>query len=310
MEKGYIILAHRNPEQLYRLLKRLDDNHATFFIHIDKKVPITYFNRLLEFRDKIHLVDRVVSNWAEFGLVQATINALKAIKETGNSFDRIILLSGQDYPIKNNQYLDTFFSSSTYKVFIESVIIPDFKRWKPGGGMYRINKYFFGLKSYQRYSAKALNFLGIILPFFRRNAPRKYIPYAGSQWWIIDMHALNYILEFIKANKSYYSFHKSTFAPDEVFFHGILLNATDPQLKESISNEHLHFMNWEDTSKGHPETLRKQDFENISQSKALFARKFDPSVDEEVLDWIDRNCLAEKKPAIEPVAENHHPHYH
>jgi hypothetical protein len=37
MKKAYIILAHKQPELLYKLVEKLDANQSTFFIHIDKK---------------------------------------------------------------------------------------------------------------------------------------------------------------------------------------------------------------------------------------------------------------------------------
>ena len=294
MEKAYIILAHRNPTQLVRLLRKLDDDHSTFFIHIDKRVPMTAFSGLMNFGEKVHLVKRVISNWATFGLVQATINALQEIRQSSLPFQRIILLSGQDYPIKTNKFINDFFTSTPYSVFIESVMLPDYNRWKPGGGIYRVNKYFFGFHQYQKLTAKTFNMLGIIVPFLKRKAPGTMIPYAGSQWWTIDMYALNYILDFLKNNSAYRRFHKATFAPDELFFQGILLNAKDEKLLNSIANDHKRYINWEDTRQCHPEVLQKYDFDEIEKSDALFARKFDAEVDDEILDLIDSRCLSTK----------------
>ena len=89
MEKAYIILAHRNPIQVYRLIRQLDDHQSTFFLHIDKKVRVGAFTGLLEFGAKVKLVKREFSSWASFGIVQATINALEAIKTSGLPVQRI-----------------------------------------------------------------------------------------------------------------------------------------------------------------------------------------------------------------------------
>ena len=43
MQKNYLILAHRNPEQLCRMIKALDDGNSKFFIHLDAKTPIEPF---------------------------------------------------------------------------------------------------------------------------------------------------------------------------------------------------------------------------------------------------------------------------
>lgn len=82
MNKAYIILAHKQPEQLYRLVEKLDDNLSTFFIHIDKKKSLTDFSSLLDFGNKVEFIKREASNWGEIGIVMAILNALKAVKES------------------------------------------------------------------------------------------------------------------------------------------------------------------------------------------------------------------------------------
>ncbi len=105
MHKAYIILAHKEPEQLYRLIEKLDDNSSDFFVHIDKKIDLSVFNKLIDFKDKVHITKREESNWGEIGIVKAILSAFEAIKKAGKVFEQIILLSGQDYPIKSNDYL-------------------------------------------------------------------------------------------------------------------------------------------------------------------------------------------------------------
>lgn len=290
MQKAYIILAHRNPEQLHRLISRLHDNSSTFFIHIDKKVPLAAFSSLSEFGDKVQYVDRVYSEWASFQLVEATLNGMKAIRAAKQHFDVITLLSGQDYPIKTNNFLDDFFRDSPYTVFIEYFTIPNYERWQGRGGLFRIDKYFFGFKFYQRYSAKALNFLASFIPKLRRKLPYNLIPYGGSQWWIMDMYALNYILDFINENPAYTSFHKATFAPDEIFFHTILLNSEDERISKSIVNDSKRYMHFK-CKELHPDILTKADLDRIKNSDALFARKFDCEEDSNIFDAIDEVCL-------------------
>ena len=40
MQINYIILTHKSPTQLERLIAKLDDEEATFFVHIDLKTNI------------------------------------------------------------------------------------------------------------------------------------------------------------------------------------------------------------------------------------------------------------------------------
>ncbi|HEX8314369.1 MAG TPA: beta-1,6-N-acetylglucosaminyltransferase [Flavisolibacter sp.] len=287
MNKAYLILAHKYPLQLYRLYKALEDEHSTFFIHIDKKVEMTKFQELVTDK-KVRWVNRAEANWGEFGLVEAVLNLLQAVKDCGKKFDRIILLSGQDYPIKSNHTINEYLRQSAQRTFIEYHPLPSPKKWKPHGGLYRVNKYFFGFGFHQRVAAKMVNLLAMIVPLLERNIPKGMKPYAGSTWWIIDDYSMRYILDFVADNPGYVAFHKNTFAADEVFFHMILLNATDEKVKAKIVNDDKRFIKWKDIHAAHPEQLTEKDMDEIRCSDALFARKFDITNDEEMLDLIER----------------------
>ncbi|MDB5208169.1 MAG: putative glycosyl transferase [Flavisolibacter sp.] len=297
MYKAYIILAHKYPDQLLRLVSRLNDGASHFFIHIDKKAHITQFAQVFALTDIVDFISREDSKWAGFDIVQATLNGMKAVKESHKKFDRIILLSGQDYPIKSNRDIDQFFRSSPHSVFLDYFPIPNYKKWPGGdrGGWYRVDKYYIGLKSYQLFCSKSINLLATFFPFLRRKMPGDMKPYTGSQWWCMDMYALGYILDYTKAHPEYVSFHKHTFAPDELFFHMILVNSKDENLISSIENNNKRFMTWEVSDSAHPNTICATDFEAIAASDHLFARKFDATVDNEIMDLIDARILQDKQ---------------
>ncbi len=289
--KAYIILAHKNPAQVYRLIQKLDDGKSVFFVHIDKRNADEQFKNLSFLQNKVRFVKRTKTDWGTYGLVIATLNALKEIKKSDEHFKHIILLSGQDYPIKSNSFIDDFFKHSQHSLFIEYFKIPNHEKWKPRGGLYRVDRYYLGNRLYQKYSAKMLNFLLVYISRLKRKLPKNLVPFAGSQWWILDMYAVNYILGFIDKNPGYILFHRHTFAADEIFFQTILLNAQDEQLQKNISTDNKRFLSWEDTTNAHPDVLTKKHITALRNSQALFARKFDAEIDNEIFDLIDDYCL-------------------
>jgi hypothetical protein len=56
-------------------------------------------------------------------------------------------------------------------------------------------------------------------------------------------------------------------------------------------NDNLRYIAWQDLDAGSPAILRKADFARLVSSPKLFARKFDATVDAEVLDLIDSEIL-------------------
>ncbi|MDF2432577.1 MAG: hypothetical protein JWP44_2208 [Mucilaginibacter sp.] len=291
MEKAYIILAHKNHNQLKRLIERLDDGLSYFFVHIDKESAMQQHVSAFEGMKNTRLVPCIRTEWGNFGLVEATLKAMDAVKNSGENIERIILLSGQDYPIKSNDYINNFLRSSKHSVFMDHYQLPDYKKWSSGGGSYRVNKYFFGFSIVSKYRAKTLNFLSGYIKILQRRLKRSMTHYYGSQWWVIDKYTLNYILDFVAKNPDYTAFHRNTFAPDELFFQTIVMNTDDEQLSASILNNNIRFMKWADNLIAHPEILGQNDFDEIYSSPALFARKFDAGVDSKVLEMIDEKCL-------------------
>jgi hypothetical protein len=298
MNKAYLVMAHKDPQQLYRLASRLNDGASEFFIHIDKKVDIAPF-RILESLGKIvHFTERYDSKWGSYGTIKPFLAGMKAVRDSSTKFDRILLLSGQDYPIKSNEYINNFFSNAPHSVFVNHFPIPNYEKW-PGsdrGGWYRVDKYYFGMKWHEFFRSKSLNLLATYIPFLRRKMPKGMKPYTGQTWWNLDMYALNYILDYHEKHPEYIRFHKHTFVADELFIQMILMNSNDERLLKSIGNSELRFTIWEKANSAHPKILRKTDIAAIRSSNDLFARKFDEKIDSEILDLIDSEILGWKEP--------------
>ncbi|RZK23970.1 MAG: hypothetical protein EOO43_07895 [Flavobacterium sp.] len=215
-----------------------------------------------------------------------------AFDNSKKKFDRILLLSGQDYPIKSNKEIDSFFKNSSYSIFLDYSPIPNNEKWKgkDRGGLYRIDKYYFGIAWHQLLRSKFLNFSSRYLPFLRRKLPNNMKPYTGQTWFNLDMYSARYIINFHDAHPEYFKFHKHTFVADELFIQMIIGNSTDQRLLNSIENSEKRFTIWKDVTDAHPKILSKNDFSAILNSNDLFARKFEEE-DIDILNLIDKEIL-------------------
>lgn len=288
MNKAYIVLLHKDPEQAYKLLQRLDDNKAMFFVHIDIKKKKSDFKQLYQFGEKVQFIKRENGKWGGFGIVQATINGLEAIKKSGKNFDQIHLISGQDYPIKSNQFIDEFFRNSQKKIFMKTLGALPLKEWWLGG-LVRINEYYFGMKDYQIFLSRIPRFLSRYFSFLRKKIPYDLTIYGGSQWWTIDMYAMNFILEYVETHPKIISFFRFSKLPDEMFFQTILLNSGDQNILNSIENDSKRYIVIPG-GQNHPIVWTKKDLNTLLSSDALYSRKFDPKVDSEIFDLLDHTC--------------------
>jgi hypothetical protein len=119
---AYVILAHKNLDQLPRLIDRLDTGAASFFLHLDRNTNASAYER--EIRElggipNVHWVERHRSSWATFGVVQAQQAGIEAALKMGAPFTHLTLLTGQAYPIKPPHEIDLFFDTHPGTSFIE-----------------------------------------------------------------------------------------------------------------------------------------------------------------------------------------------
>jgi hypothetical protein len=122
--------------------------------------------------------------------------------------------------------------------------------------------------------------------FSKRMFPRNMRPFGGPGYWVINRGCAEYIDKFTRDNPEFVKFFKYVDIPDESFFHTIVMNSS---FAENVVNDDLRCI---DISGAHgPRIWRKADFRLLGQSSALIARKFDPTVDTEILDLIDAQLL-------------------
>ena len=109
--------------------------------------------------------------------------------------------------------------------------------------------------------------------------------FKGANWFSISHEFAKYVLEqkdFIRKN-----FYCSCCA-DEIFLQSIAVNS---QFKDSIVNDNLREIDW---SRGNPYTYTINDFELLTNSPKLWARKFSVKIDKSIINNLF-NFLQAKK---------------
>lgn len=265
MKIAYLILAHKSNIQLTRLINILNCEDVYFFIHINKNSSDEFLcevNNTFKTYENVFFIDRCSCTWGDFGIVEATIEGLKTIIISNLKIDYVVLLSGQDYPIKSNKYIKEFFTTNNGKSFIYNFPIP-LAGWHNG-------------------------YYNNIPPKYK--LPRNISLWGGSTWWCLTRECIYYICYFIIKNPGYIEYCKHLFAPDEIFFQTIVMNSN---LKSNVINDGFRYIDWYNAPppKSHPATLSKNYFSTLCNSNSLFARKFDIEYDHEILDMIDKDIL-------------------
>src|SRR5690606_16747316 len=137
MKIAHLILAHKNPAQLARLVKALQHPDFDFYIHIDKKTAESPFCEALAGNNIIFIKKRTKIYWAGYGRIQDTLNGFEEILDTGKAYGYINVLSAQDFPIKSAGYIHQYFSNRRGTEFITCESIEN--EWKEAAS--RVKKF-------------------------------------------------------------------------------------------------------------------------------------------------------------------------
>jgi hypothetical protein len=280
MRLAYLILAHQLPEQLVRLIERLRARDTTLLIHVDRKMDDAGFDHLVERvagDPDVVLLPRRVCHWGTFSVVQATLDGINHAVRQRVPFDYLVLMSGQDYPIKTRDHMDTVFHRADGRSFVHHVALP-IPDWHDGGWD-RIRRWHFPPGPVNRVAERAANRLAA-----PRRFPRGFRPYGGAQFWCLSRRAGEYIEAFARSNSAFVRFSQHVFVPDEFFFQTALANSG---LRTELINECMTFLEWDRPGA----VLTTTDFDSLATTSHLFARKFDARVDGQILDLIDRRLL-------------------
>jgi hypothetical protein len=311
-----LLLVHKNANQVIRLIKALDNEMIDVFIHIDSKWDISSdeYEKLKNFENVYVMNKRISTELDTYSLVEATICLMDLCKNTekenGIHYGYFALMSGQDYPIKNNNFILSFLASSYPKPLIDCTPY-DINNW--------VYHKFSNLPSKikcNNYINKHLNrgllrkaiklpifvYYAIIQLFITPHAElkRTNVIYGGSAWWILPDLVVDYILNRVSDEEDeLINLLKTTHTPEETFFQIMTMQSplapmVEVNQKDMVAQNcmtYAYFSDIDKPSQGHPYIFTSNEFEKILNLPHLFARKFDETVDDKILEMIDKLIL-------------------
>jgi hypothetical protein len=290
---AFLILAHRNADQIERLCLRLRPHNV--FVHVDAQAADFPTNQLAELPGVTVVSPRRAVHWGDFSMVEATLTLLSAARAVG-SFDRYVLLSGECYPAKPIAALEQAFETNPRREWISLTPIAagshletmTGRRWRmaPLVGVRGLDAKLRGAWN------KASKMLGRDL---RREIDTT--PYFGSQWFALSARCVSMILKFVPAHPEFVRAYRSVYAPDEHFFQTIVGNsefgasAIHVEDRGAATNQSapLHqIAPSEDRYFGNS----GKDFDLVVRTGKFFLRKVSLQRSGPLLDRIDRELLS------------------
>lgn len=295
MRLAYIVLAHVQPGQLARMIRRLHTPDEPFFVHVDRKTDIGPFvagmgetARL----SNVHLVERKKVYWGAFGQLEATLTGLAAAAASRYPYDYLVLLTGRDYPIKPLEHIRAWLAERAGQAFLEHNALPR-ADWPEEGGLERLVhphvRLFDARRRFPRpIRERYIRYGHVRLPQ-RRALPEGLAPYVGSAFWWLPRDCVDHVRDYVAERPEVLRFFRHAFAPEESFFQMVLMASA---FAERMVSDNLRYTEWRKEDWPHGSTLRAEDLPKLAASEMLFASKFDDRRDAEILDLVDRRLLS------------------
>ena len=293
MKTAYLILVHRYPQQFKRLFRAIYTPANHYLIHVDKRSGPGLQAEIRDFLSgfsNAHLLGSQTVVWGGYSMVDVELRGIKELLKISAEWDCFINLSGQDFPLKPQAFIQEFLSRNKGKDFL---LIADQAKKRPHT-MYRVQNYFV---------ENDHGFSGIP---YKRPYLRDVTPYIGGQWMVLSRECCEFMSRSSKVER-FKSFYRHTLIPDEGFFPTLLMNTN---YSGTLVNDDKRAIVWipdegikllvktlraKDTEsliasgriKLRPKTFTANDTEFLLASDALFARKFDMTVDSTIFDILE-----------------------
>lgn len=280
MIHAYLIMVHARPAQLARLLRAIAHPRNIVLIHVDRKASAgerDEIARLVAGLDNVHALPSRDVRWASWSVVDATLAGIAALLSIDRRWSHFSNLSGQDFPLQPQDAVIERLQARPEANYVEYF---DPSQWL--AGMERIRHVRIEPPWPRR---------GITLPKVRRDRWQRLLGdttyWGGSSYFTVTREFCEHLLASPRL-PAFKRFFRYCYSADEIFWPSFML---DSPMRDTVVNDNLRLI---DFSEGlpRPRTWTMADRDRLLRSDKLYARKFDPDVDDEIIDLLERASAA------------------
>jgi hypothetical protein len=298
----YFIQNHLAPRQISRLVGALRRSQPDCFILVghDGFAGHCTADELRRALDVDVFEFREPGRRGYFSLIQPYFDAVEWLSARGVSYDWLVYLSAQDYPVRPLEELEVLLATSGCDGFLRywAACAPVNPWGRPRQGGCR---YLYQYREAPRWATPALRVLrslnGVqsLVHFHLVYGPRVGLRsrgspfggdltcYAGTQWTTLRRACAEHVVERARGEPELLRWFHGTICPDEAVVQTLLVNGGRFELRD----DDLRYADFTGSRDGRPRTLTADDLPAITGGPHYFARKFDLQGDARVLDLLD-----------------------
>lgn len=281
------------------IIQLIDDERNDIFIHVDGKSKNVPFQRIQQAakRTRIFINQRIWTRRLTYDLYDVTLELLKFAQKEGD-YAYYHLITGQDLPIKDQDYVHAFFERNAGKNFIDVVPLERMKDdWRERVSLYHFfspwltptSRWYYPAKVVDKISLSIQRFLGVNR--LRKYEKKGYQLRYGSGWMSITREFAEYLLE--EEEKVRTIFGKWTYIPEECIPQTLIWNSDFRDtvfdadwIDHDKKRSNLRMIFW--TGKTSPEDITLKHVEELKNTPNIFARKFNWEKHRDAFDEVER----------------------
>lgn len=274
------------------------------FVHIDAKVDIAPFEDACEGLARITFVpSRVPVNWAGYSQVRAMTSLIGAALPKARPDEHLVMLSGQDFPIKPMKELDHHLRINRDTQFIRAFAIEGTEAKYEKQLLKRHHRDLPLLDRGAPYTRRFRNAVIRGVEYLdRRPMPSKpehlSVIAHGSTQWALTAECAADILQRLDADVERY--FSAVFAPDEKVFHSLVASGdwnrrmSDGGPSPYVGPGNYRYTNFHEISPSHA-VRDLRDWDIVASSDKYFVRKVVSGQSDSLIAKIERDLLREKE---------------
>jgi hypothetical protein len=300
----YLVVSHRNPAQVLRLVAALKEGPAAEVVvrHDERRSQLD--PAALERAGGRSLRDGIDVEWGHHSHLRMLLGAIGRVR-TELDPDWLVVISGQDYPLRPMAEIEARLAAAGEDAFLGNPwrLQTDSPPAAPADEFFRRYAYWHArvpavtprpprrlqpLAYLRELPSGGKPLLGIRrprLPFDPANPC-----WVSADWPLLGRRAIEVLVRAARHDGSLLRHYRHAFAGSESFLATVLMN--EPGL--TVSGDDRRFVRFAPDAPN-PDLLTSADLEQLLESGAHFARKFDAGTDAAVLDALDERRTADPR---------------
>ena len=295
MKKAIIIMAHQKPEQINIFLKQLlFDKETYIFIHVNKLCE-SIIPSILRHERIIISKNNIVVHWGSDNFLKAELIMLREVLSYPIPFEYILINSGQELLVKKG--LDEFLTKNKGKCFVDRDI---FEHTAANDRRARAFLLYHWPEICRRQYDSKWNPFRILRRahieicktgtcLFRKKIHYDFKDitfYKSFFWCALPRSIVEFLIHFAETEHEFMKIYNNALVAEEYFVATIVM--MNPDLRWTMqynSGNSYSLVYTKPHVNSHSPLLGKQDIEELENSGAFFARKFDIDYDKEVIEY-------------------------